>query len=154
MPRKEFESFTRLDAADVNNFLMNQTVQTYGSTSSRDAALPSPLDGQVAIEDGNKNLQVYYDQWRPLPFAMQTGTVNITPVANVATGVAVTFVSGRFTEAPFILATGATSASVFLNASVGGISTTGATIYVLRQNATTTAVNYLVIQMTNPNPIG
>ena len=154
MPRKTFIDGEPLPASDVNDFLMSQTVQRYGSVSSRDTALPTPTNGQLTTEAGNKNLQLYYDIWRPLPFAMQTGTVNITPVANVATGVAVTFSTGRFTEAPFVLATGVTSATLFLNASVALISTTGATIYVLRQNATPTPVNYLAIQMTNPSPIG
>jgi hypothetical protein len=47
MPRKEFESFTRLDASDVNTFLMDQTVMTFAGTAARGSAIPTPTEGMV-----------------------------------------------------------------------------------------------------------
>jgi hypothetical protein len=47
MPRKEFESFTRLDASDVNTYLMDQSVMTFGGTAARGSAITSPVEGQL-----------------------------------------------------------------------------------------------------------
>jgi hypothetical protein len=30
MPRKEFDAFTRLDASDINTYLMDQSVMVFG----------------------------------------------------------------------------------------------------------------------------
>jgi hypothetical protein len=52
MPRKEFEAFTRLDASDVNSFLMDQTVMSFAGTAARGSAIPSPVEGMYThLED-------------------------------------------------------------------------------------------------------
>jgi hypothetical protein len=52
MPRKEFEAFTRLDASDVNTFLMDQSVMSFAGTAARGSAIPSPVDGMLTyLED-------------------------------------------------------------------------------------------------------
>jgi hypothetical protein len=54
MPRKEFESFTRLDASDVNTFLMDQSVMTFAGTAARGSAITTPVEGMVTyLEDSN-----------------------------------------------------------------------------------------------------
>jgi len=54
MPRKEFESFTRLDASDVNTFLMDQSVMTFASSAARGSAIATPVEGMVTyLEDSN-----------------------------------------------------------------------------------------------------
>jgi hypothetical protein len=45
MPRKEFQAFTRLDASDVNDFLMDQTIMVFGGTAARGSAIPTPVEG-------------------------------------------------------------------------------------------------------------
>jgi hypothetical protein len=47
MPRKEFEAFTRLDASDVNSFLMDQTVMSFAGTAARGSAIATPVEGMV-----------------------------------------------------------------------------------------------------------
>ena len=83
------------------------------------------------------------------PFAMSTGTVTITPVANAITGAAVTFPSGRFTVAPFVYTDAASAASTVRSTSHSSITTTGATIYVYRTNTTSTIVRWMAVQMTS-----
>jgi hypothetical protein len=54
MPRKDFAAFTRLDASDVNTYLMDQSVQTFGGTAARGSAIATPVEGMVTyLEDSN-----------------------------------------------------------------------------------------------------
>jgi hypothetical protein len=60
MPRKDFEAFTRLDASDVNTFLMDQSVMTFGGTAARGSAIPSPVNGMYThLEDSPARLQFW-----------------------------------------------------------------------------------------------
>jgi hypothetical protein len=59
MPRKEFESFTRLDASDVNTFLMDQSVQTFAGTAARGSAIATPVEGMVTYLNDINSLSVY-----------------------------------------------------------------------------------------------
>jgi hypothetical protein len=60
MPRKEFESFTRLDASDVNTFLMDQSVMTFAGTAARGSAITTPVEGMYAHLNDTDTL-TYYD---------------------------------------------------------------------------------------------
>jgi hypothetical protein len=59
MPRKEFEAFTRLDASDVNTFLMDQSVMTFASSAARGSAIPTPVEGMVAYLEDSDLLSIY-----------------------------------------------------------------------------------------------
>jgi hypothetical protein len=59
MPRKEFESFTRLDASDVNTYLMDQSVMTFGGTAARGSAIATPVEGMVTYLEDSNSLQLY-----------------------------------------------------------------------------------------------
>lgn len=59
MPRKEFEGFTRLDASDVNTYLMDQSVMTFGSATARDAAIDTPVEGMAAYLNDSNILSLY-----------------------------------------------------------------------------------------------
>jgi hypothetical protein len=59
MPRKEFESFTRLDASDVNTYLMDQTVMTFAGTAARGSAIGTATEGMVTWLNDENALQVY-----------------------------------------------------------------------------------------------
>jgi hypothetical protein len=59
MPRKEFEAFTRLDASDVNSFLMDQSVMTFGSATARDVAIDTPVEGMVTYLENSKTIEAY-----------------------------------------------------------------------------------------------
>jgi hypothetical protein len=59
MPRKEFESFTRLDASDVNTYLMDQSVMTFGGTAARGSAITTPVEGMVAYLEDSSTIEAY-----------------------------------------------------------------------------------------------
>jgi hypothetical protein len=59
MPRKEFESFTRLDASDVNTYLMDQSVMTFASSAARGSAIATPVEGMVTYLEDSNSLQLY-----------------------------------------------------------------------------------------------
>jgi hypothetical protein len=59
MPRKEFESFTRLDASDVNTYLMDQSVMSFAGTAARGSAIPTPVEGMVTYLNDSNSVQVY-----------------------------------------------------------------------------------------------
>lgn len=59
MPRKEFEAFTRLDASDVNTYLMDQAVQTFAGTAARGSAITTPVEGMVTYLEDSNSLQLW-----------------------------------------------------------------------------------------------
>jgi hypothetical protein len=59
MPRKEFVAFTRLDASDVNSFLMDQSVMTFADSAARDSAIPTPVEGMTSYLEDSNSLEVY-----------------------------------------------------------------------------------------------
>jgi hypothetical protein len=59
MPRKEFEAFTRLDASDVNTFLMDQSVMSFAGTAARGSAITTPVEGMVTYLEDSNSLQLY-----------------------------------------------------------------------------------------------
>jgi hypothetical protein len=68
-----FKNFTAtvLTAADVNDFLMEQSVMSFASTGARDVAITAPEDGMVAYigsGDANEGLYTYNGtSWRKGP---------------------------------------------------------------------------------------
>jgi hypothetical protein len=59
MPRKEFEAFTRLDASDVNTFLMDQSVMSFAGTAARGSAIATPVEGMAAYLQDSNILSIY-----------------------------------------------------------------------------------------------
>jgi hypothetical protein len=54
MSRKVFTAGEVLAAADVNSFLMDQSVMSFADTAARGSAIPSPVEGMVTyLEDTN-----------------------------------------------------------------------------------------------------
>jgi len=59
MPRTEFEAFTRLDASDVNTFLMDQSVMSFAGTAARGSAIATPVEGMVTYLEDSDLLSIY-----------------------------------------------------------------------------------------------
>ena len=59
MPRKEFDAFTRLDASDVNTFLMDQSVMTFADSTARASAITTPVEGMVTYLNDIDALSIY-----------------------------------------------------------------------------------------------
>lgn len=59
MAYKVFQNGFPLNASELNNYLMNQSVMVFASTTARDADLTAPLEGMIVwLQDSNKF--VYY----------------------------------------------------------------------------------------------
>jgi hypothetical protein len=59
MSRKVFTAGEVLAAADVNSFLMDQTVMSFAGTAARGSAIPSPVNGMTTYLEDTKDLQIY-----------------------------------------------------------------------------------------------
>jgi hypothetical protein len=59
MPRKVFTAGEVLAAADVNSFLMDQTVMSFAGTAARGSAIPSPVKGMTTILEDSDLLSIY-----------------------------------------------------------------------------------------------
>jgi hypothetical protein len=59
MSRKVFTAGEVLAAADVNSFLMDQTVMSFAGTAARGSAIPSPVEGMMSYLEDTDDIQVY-----------------------------------------------------------------------------------------------
>lgn len=86
MAYKTFTAGTLATASDVNTYLMNQSVATFATTTARDAAITSPVEGQLAYIELNDVLTYYTGSaWANMLFA--TAWVAYTPtLTNVTLG--------------------------------------------------------------------
>jgi hypothetical protein len=70
MSRKVFTAGEVLAAADVNNFLMNQTVMSFAGTASRAASIPTPVEGMYTHLEDSDDLQFWNGSAWVSPFGM------------------------------------------------------------------------------------
>lgn len=61
--RKVFQPATVLTAADVNNFLMDQSVMVFANSAARASAIGTPTAGMVSYLEDTSALQVYGTAW-------------------------------------------------------------------------------------------
>jgi hypothetical protein len=59
MSRKVFTAGEVLAAADVNSFLMDQSIMSFAGTAARGSAIPSPVEGMVTYNTSNDLLELY-----------------------------------------------------------------------------------------------
>jgi hypothetical protein len=59
MSRKVFTAGEVLAAADVNSFLMDQSVMSFAGTAARGSAIPSPVEGMVSYLEDSNLLSIY-----------------------------------------------------------------------------------------------
>jgi hypothetical protein len=59
MSRKVFTAGEVLAAADVNSFLMDQTVMSFAGTAARGSAIPTPVTGMTTYREDTKRLESY-----------------------------------------------------------------------------------------------
>ena len=57
--RKVFTAGEVLQAADVNDYLMDQSVMVFAGTAARGSAIPSPSEGMVTYLSDSDSVQVY-----------------------------------------------------------------------------------------------
>jgi hypothetical protein len=120
---KAFTAGAVLTASDVNNYLMEQSVMSFATTTARDTALSEPEEGMVAVITGSDLVTIYtgsawveygrYGAWESFTPTWTNLTVgNGTVVANyVLIGSMVTY-TGKITIGS------TTSISGFVNVSL------------------------------------
>jgi|TARA_R110001606_G_scaffold239165_1_gene387083 hypothetical protein len=59
MPYLDFQVNQVLTAAQVNSYLMNQSVMTFADAAARTTALPTPNDGMMSFLEDVLQVQVY-----------------------------------------------------------------------------------------------
>ena len=73
MGYKVFQNGFPLPASDLNNYLMNQSVISFASSTERDTVLSSPLEGQLTwLADSNKYTYYTGSAWSDLIQASST----------------------------------------------------------------------------------
>lgn len=70
MPFKVFTAGTKLTAADVNDYLAEQSIATFSSAGARNSAITAPVEGQVAYISSSDSF-TYHDGsgWQNMLFA-------------------------------------------------------------------------------------
>jgi hypothetical protein len=132
MPRKEFAAFTRLDASDVNTYLMDQAVQTFAGTAARGSAITTPVEGMVTyLEDSNR--LDFYDGSSFVPAAGLTH-INTTSFSAVATQSVNGVFSSAFTNYRILVSPTTAGTNVQLTMRLRASGTDTSTNYVSNSN--------------------
>ena len=91
MPRKDFAAFTRLDASDVNTYLMDQSVQTFAGTAARGSAIATPIEGMYTHLEDTDSLEFWNGSAWTAPFAL-----NLIKTQTIGTAVSSVVVTNAF----------------------------------------------------------
>jgi hypothetical protein len=79
MPRKVFTAGEVLAAADVNTYLMNQSVMTFAGTAARGSAIGTAVEGMLTyLEDTNAFQYWTGSAWAGIPAAAATNATVTT----------------------------------------------------------------------------
>ena len=127
MSRKVFTAGEVLAAADVNSFLMDQTVMSFAGTAARGSAIPTPTAGMTTYREDINRLESYTgSQW--------TSPSDLVQIANFSfTNSAAALVDSVFTSAY-------TNYKVFVN--ISGTNTVNCTLGMRASGSTNTTANY------------
>lgn len=73
MAYKVFQNGFPLNASELNNYLMNQSVMVFATATARDTDLTAPLEGMIVwLQDSNKFVYYTGTAWSELEDAPQT----------------------------------------------------------------------------------
>ena len=165
---KTFVSGAVLGASEVNTYLMQQSVMTFANTTARNAAITSPSAGMLTFITGTKTLELYdgsgwtaisggdYNTYPNQTAITSGGVTRIQPfaieqgVSSVTGSLAISFTTGRFTQAPQIYLTVQSSSNGVTSATYASSSTSGFTAYTWVGNtagAVARNVSWIAIQM-------
>jgi hypothetical protein len=152
MPRKVFTAGEVLAAADVNSFLMDQTVMTFAGTAARGSAIGTAVEGMVTYLNDSDTLQIHngtafvpavsigaWISYTPTTSNLTLGNGTITAKYNVVGKtifLAIRFVLGSTSaisgSPTFTLPSGFTSAPLSTFSPVGtGLATISSTSYIM-----------------------
>ena len=123
MPRKVFTAGEVLAAADVNSFLMDQTVMSFAGTAARGSAIGTATEGMVTYLEDSDSLQFWNGSTWGSPFGatlLATGTFSSAAVAAIDN----VFTSQYDNYKIVFDLTGSGSSELRLRFRVGGVATT------------------------------
>jgi hypothetical protein len=113
MPRKEFEAFTRLDASDVNTYLMDQSVMSFAGTAARGSAIPTPVEGMLSYLEDTNDYEYYNSTWEKLIAPTGITLIKTQTIGTAVSSVTVTDAfSSTFDNYKVIISGGVASAAV------------------------------------------
>lgn len=97
MPFKTFVNDEFLEATEVNDYLMEQTVMTFASAAARTAALTAPTEGMVTYLNDTNLLYVYNGtSWNVVPSGSVDQTLVWTKAGNMGSAaVKMTYLSSH-----------------------------------------------------------
>lgn len=133
-------------ANDVQAALIKRGNLFVGTSALRTAFTTAP-EG-VHWQDTNGVMHEWVRRsgvWRMVP-RIYTTSVTVSPTPNTPTSVTVNFPAGTFSSPPGIQVTPNTSASSVSLVSYTGVTTTSVNVWVLRTNASATAVSVTAVQ--------
>jgi hypothetical protein len=137
MSRKVFTAGEVLAAADVNSFLMDQTVMSFAGTAARGSAIPSPVEGMVTYLENTNRLEVYTGSaYQGVPL----GTGSIVQVIN-AVGTATEVSSSTTTYVDVGLS--ATITPRYANSTILVMANTS---FLKNNTSSTNAINYRILR--------
>jgi hypothetical protein len=85
MSRKVFTAGEVLAAADVNSFLMDQSVMSFAGSAARESAIPSPVEGMVSYLEDSDVLSIYDGSAWKVSLATTGGILQVVSTAKTDT---------------------------------------------------------------------
>ena len=128
MPRKVFTAGEVLAAADVNEFLMDQAVQSFAGTAARGSAIGTAVEGMVTYLEDIDDLRTYDGSSWVSPFALTH--IQTTTGSDVASIVLNDVFTSAYTNYLVLLKTEpATTATTRIRMRAGGTNATGSNYF-------------------------
>lgn len=162
MPYKQWQFLEKLASADVNSYLMNQSIMSFTDVATGTASLGTSLSAGMAFYDQtNKQLAMYDGTvFRGLPYAVQAGTASITVTAAAYGSATINFTAGRFTQAPVVFTNinGIPSGSSKFSSRAASSGTASFVCYLYTGDGTTATstvpIYWMAVQMTSGTAVG
>jgi hypothetical protein len=95
MSRKVFTAGEVLAAADVNSFLMDQTVMSFAGTVARGSAIPSPVEGMTSFLEDSNVMSIYDGSNWKTSLATSGGILQVISTAKTDTQVSSVAAAGE-----------------------------------------------------------
>jgi hypothetical protein len=140
MPRKEFEGFTRLDASDVNTYLMDQSIMSFAGTAARGSAIATPVEGMAAYLNDSNLVSIYDGSAWKNSLGVTGGILQVVSTTKTDT---FTLASTTFTEITNLTATitpKSTSSKILVMAFINGNSNLNVVAHMYRLMRDSTAI--------------
>jgi hypothetical protein len=138
MSRKVFTAGEVLAAADVNSFLMDQTVMSFAGTAARGSAIGTAVEGMVTYLEDSDILSIYDGSAWKTSLA-PTGSILQVVTATTTTSTSTTSIAGANTALSVSITPKSASNKVLVlsdSSQVGHTNIAGASLLILKRDST------------------